>query len=297
MSSDITAMLFGLGMEEVREKYLKLPFSWPGGKYESLHEILPHLPIGKAFCEPFGGSGAVILNRFPTKLDVYNDRYGGVTDFFRVVRDPKLFPFFMDRINLTIHSREEFIWCKSTWKNCEDPIERAARWYYIARFAVNGKVTSTFGRSKDPKVRFCDRLHTTLPLFYPIHTRFKTIQVENLDWRQCIDDYDQPGMVWYFDPTYLDTVRTYENELSLNDHKELVFRISQMSSFVAVSSYDTKLTREIYDKSGIWDDRITWQRKTTALSQAFTGTNNLDTLEQTSSRGTVTEMLWIRKAR
>lgn len=291
-------MMMSLGTEEIREQYKKLPFAYPGAKDSSLNEILKHLPYGKGYGEAFGGSGVVLLNRTASKLEIFNDRYSGVTDFFRVVRDQKTFDAFMCRVNLTVHSREEFIWCKKTWKDCEDPVERAARWYYMIRFAVNCKPNSTFGRGKGLKVRFADRLHKSLPLFAPIHYRLHTVTIENLDWRICLQDFDQPGFVWYLDPTYLDSSPgTYAHELSVADHKELVERVKGMNGFVAVSSYDSPTTNAIYDKAGVWDDKITWPRITRALTQAQMETNGLESKETSNERTYKQEVLWVRHFR
>lgn len=285
-----------LSAEEVRENYIKMPFAYPGSKGDQIKLIQPYLPYGTGYGEAFGGTGVILLNRQPSKLEVYNDRYGGITAFFRVVRDKLLYPQFMERIAATIHSREEFIWCKKTWLNCEDDVERAARWYYTIRFAVNGKVRSTFGRSKNPVVRFADRLTKSLPLFRPLHERLSTVTIENLDWRLCLEDFDQTGFVWYLDPTYLDCYPgSYEYELSIPDHKELIERVQNLKGYVAISSYDGPVTRSIYDKAGIWDDCIEWNRTSTALSQAETETNNL--IGTNTDRRVVKEMLWIRKAR
>lgn len=293
--NDLTALLLGMNSaNEVREKYIKMPFSYPGNKGDHLKNILPHLPYGSGYGEAFGGTGVVLLNREPSKLEVLNDRYSGVTDFFRVVRDRVLYPLFMERVNATVHSREEFVWCKSTWKDCADPVERAARWYYTIRFAVNGKVHSTFGRSKDPIVRFADRLHKSLPLFGPLHARLHTVTMENLDWRLCLEDYDQVGFVWYLDPTYLDcSPGNYDEELSIEDHKELFVRCQALKGFVAISTFDGPITRSIYDKAGVWTECIKWKRTTSAKPRAYTATNN-----QTDEhdRFNKDELLWIRKA-
>lgn len=289
-SAQRLALAMSMGLNETREKYLKLPFAWPGGKMEHLKKILPHIPYGKGYGEPFGGSGAVLLNREPIGLEVLNDRYSGITDFFRVVRDRKLYPLFMERITCTVHSREEFIWCKKTWRDLvDDPVERAARWYYMIRYAVNCKPRSTFGRSTDPIVRFADRLHKSLPLFGPLHSRLHTVTMENQDWRQCIDDYDRVGFVWYFDPTYLDCVPgTYEEELSEDDHRELAVRIRHMHSHVTMSSYGGPKTLAIYDQEGLWDDVIVFKRTSRANTQR---------LDLDQDRVPVDEYLWIRKAR
>jgi len=297
LSNALTNLLLGgLAEEGIREDFIKMPFSYPGGKGEMLGKILPHLPYGEGYGEAFGGSFIVGLNRDASKLEVYNDRYSGVTAFFRVVRDPVLFPRFMERIAVVVHSREEFIWCKRTWKNHEDDVERAARWYYMIRYAVNGKPNSTFGRSVGYKVRFADRLHKSLDMFSHIHQRMIPVTLENQDWRQCIKDYDQKGFVWYLDPTYLDVAPgTYEHELSVEDHKDLIVRVPYISGHVAISSYDNPITRSIYDVPGLWDEVIEWERTTTALTQAFTEENNLNTKETTNDRKKVKELLWVRR--
>lgn len=293
--------LFGLLMgintdEEVRETYLRLPFGYPGSKLTQLHNILPHLPETDSYCEPFGGSGIVLLNRKPSKLEVLNDRYLGITAFFRVVRDPIKRELLIERLALTLHSREEFIWCKNSWKNCEDDVERAARWYYTISYAVNSKPTSTFGRSLRAKTNFAQKLPISLDKFLPLSLRLEKVQIENLDWRLCLQDYDQEGMVFYLDPTYLGTKSNYEFELSKADHIELCERIHGLKGYVALSGYDNELTNQIYGRYK-WKEAFTWSRHTRALVHAFTSTNHLEEYEGDTERGVkshVKEALWIK---
>lgn len=291
--TELEIALRGLTNNCNRAEILRPCFSWPGNKYDQLKYILPHLPHTDRYMEVCGGSGAVMLNRHPSKLEIFNDRYAGITCFFRVMRDPMKAKLFMERIAITLHSREEFIWSKATWKNCEDEVERAARWYYTAQFAVNGKPHSSFGRSKSPKVTFADRLVKRIPLLYPIHYRMKTVQIENLDWRTCLEDYDQPGMVNYIDPDYLDSDPAYEHNWKESDHKELIDRVSRLQGFVAVSSYDSPRANAIYDRADLWTDKVMWDRTTTATTQTKIGNNHEDN-EQTTDRYKVREVLWIR---
>ena len=102
------------GESHVQHEIVKAPFGWPGGKSKSLKQILPHLQYRKAYVEPFGGSFAVGLARVPSTVEVYNDRYGGICDFYRVLRDPTLLPLLCNRLDLTVYSREEFVWSKTT---------------------------------------------------------------------------------------------------------------------------------------------------------------------------------------
>src|ERR1700728_2787027 len=64
----------------------KIIFGWYGGKFSHLDWLLPLLPAAHHYCEPFAGSGAVLLNRDPSPVETYNDIDGDVVNFFRVLR-------------------------------------------------------------------------------------------------------------------------------------------------------------------------------------------------------------------
>src|SRR5438105_3056437 len=66
-----------------------IAFGWYGGKYSHLDWLLPLLPKATHYCEPFGGSAAVLINREPSPIETYNDVHGEVVNFFRVLRDQK----------------------------------------------------------------------------------------------------------------------------------------------------------------------------------------------------------------
>ena len=83
-----------------------IAFGWYGGKYSHLNWLLPLLPQTTHFCEPFGGSAAVLLNRKPAPVETYNDIDSEVVNFFRVLRDQK--EALIEAIGLTPFSREEF---------------------------------------------------------------------------------------------------------------------------------------------------------------------------------------------
>ncbi|WP_238361002.1 DNA adenine methylase [Iningainema tapete] len=66
-----------------------IAFGWYGGKFSHLDWLLPLLPDSQHYCEPFGGSAAVLLNRNPSLVETYNDLDGEVVNFFRVLREQK----------------------------------------------------------------------------------------------------------------------------------------------------------------------------------------------------------------
>lgn len=84
-----------------------IAFGWYGGKYSHLDWLLPLLPPAQHYCEPFGGSAAVLLNRPPAPVETYNDTDSEVVNFFRVLRDHK--DELVYAIGMTPFSREEYV--------------------------------------------------------------------------------------------------------------------------------------------------------------------------------------------
>src|SRR5690606_31014690 len=84
----------------------KIAFGWYGGKYSHIDWLLPLLPETQHYCEPFGGSAAVLVNRKPSPVETYNDIDGELVNFFRVLREDK--DKLLEVIGLTPFSREEF---------------------------------------------------------------------------------------------------------------------------------------------------------------------------------------------
>lgn len=75
------------GVRTIRRRRRLIAFGWYGGTFSHLEWLLPLLPECHHHSEPFGGSGAVLLNRPPSPVETYNDIDGEVADFFRVLRE------------------------------------------------------------------------------------------------------------------------------------------------------------------------------------------------------------------
>lgn len=288
MSEDLTGMLFGLhNSEEVREKILKPPFGYQGGKFRMLKHILPHLPYTKIYVEPFGGGGAVLLSRKPSKLDVFNDRYSGVTCFYRCIQQKETYLALVERLTYIVHSREEFIWTRDTWRDCEDIVERAARWYYSIEFSF-GCQGRNFARGTKSGMSFGTQFGGGIARFPEIHDRFKNVLIENQSYQMLLSDYDSQETVFYLDPPYLDVYDTYEKDLTRPEHVELLEKIHNLKGYVAISGYPNPL----YD-SYPWDDKIVWE--VAEMSNfAFTETNGrID--DTNGKRRQIKECLWIKE--
>lgn len=228
-----------------------------------------------------------MLNRKESKVDVFNDRFAGVVAFYRCIRDPQKLEQLQQQLELMPHAREEFLWCKETWENAEDDVQRAARWYYMINNSFLGKGTA-YARSMN--TRFTSGIEGMLPLFPAIHYRYKRVEIENLDWRQCIEDYDDVNTVFYLDPPYLGTdTGVYKHKFTRQDHVELLERIQLCQGFVALSGY----ANDLYD-SYKWDARYEWQVDGKALALSFLD-NGQEADKDTRQRKKVTEVLWLKE--
>lgn len=289
INHELLAALNGLkDIPKIREEYLNAPFGWPGAKFRSLDHILPLLPYRPRYGEPFGGSGKVLLARNSSPLEVFNDRCSGVTCFYRIIRSPETRDKLIDRLQQVPYSREEFIWSRDTWKECADEIERAARWFYTIR-ASFGSQGRNFGRSIDGYM-MQRAYHNSLKLFNPVSHRLRYTLIENQDWRQILQDFDHPDMVWYLDPPYYKVTQgMYEFEFDDEEHRELLERIFHLKGYVAISSYPNPL----YERYS-WDDQQDWVVRTTTLAQAYTEGNNLIGYEDVLKRKLAKEVLYIK---
>src|SRR5205809_3509000 len=184
-----------------------IPFGWYGGKFSHLDWLLPLLPDGHHYCEPFAGSGVVLLNRRPSPIETYNDLDGEVCNFFRVLRDQK--EALVEAIGLTPFSREEFsISCKL------DPsvsdLERARRFYVRARQVRTGLAqTASIGRwanckntSRAGMSGVISRWLGAIETLPAIAERLLRVQIENRPALEVIRLYDGKDTLFYCDPPY-----------------------------------------------------------------------------------------------
>jgi DNA adenine methylase len=230
-------------------KNAAVPFRWYGGKSRMVSWIVPLLPPHQVYVEVFGGSGAVLFAKPPAPMEVYNDVDQGCVTFFRVLRDPDLFPEFLRRAALMPYSRVEFETARDHWQEATDPVEQALRWYIVARWSFSGCWGRSWAHDVTPHPH--QRLPITvsnwlsavqgLPEF---HARITRCFIEGDDWSAILDRYDGPDTLFYCDPPYAPDTRKprsldlYRHEMTPADHEALVTRLLTVRGMVVLSGYD-----------------------------------------------------------
>lgn len=234
----------------------KIAFGWYGGKFSHLEWLLPLLPECHHFCEPFAGSGAVLLNREPSPVETYNDLDGEVVNFFRILRDYR--DDLVQAIMLTPFSREEFhIACQPTPAGASN-LERARRFFVRARQVRTGLAqTASLGRwanckntSRAGMSGVVSRWLGSVEQLPQIAERLLRVQIENRPAIEVIELYDSEQALFYCDPPYVHDSRgdakAYGYEMSDADHRSLAATLGRIKGRAAVSGYHSALYDELY---------------------------------------------------
>jgi DNA adenine methylase len=233
-----------------------IAFGWYGGKFSHLDWLLPLLPPAQHFCDVFGGSAAVIINRHPAPVETYNDIDGEVVNFFRVLREQK--DALIEAIGLTPFSREELsIACNETTEGLS-ALERARRFFVRARQVRTGLAqTASAGRwahcvltSRAGMAGAVSRWLGSNEDLSLIAQRLLRVQIENAPALEVITRYDSAETLFYCDPPYVHATRgdskAYAYEMSDADHRALAEALHNVKGKVALSGYCGPLYDELY---------------------------------------------------
>lgn len=234
----------------------KIVFGWYGGKFSHLSWLLPLLPEAYHYCEPFGGSAAVLLNRAPSPVETYNDIDGEVVNFFRVLRENT--DGLLKAIALTPFSREEFYLACSDFGPHLSPFERARRFFVRARQVRTGLAqTASLGRwanckntTRNGMSGVVSRWLGSVQTLPEVAERLLRVQIENRPAVEIIRLYDDRRTLFYCDPPYPHEARgdakAYAFEMSDHEHRELAFVLGRIAGRAAVSGYRCDLMDSLY---------------------------------------------------
>ncbi|MCY3668882.1 MAG: DNA adenine methylase [Chloroflexota bacterium] len=235
----------------------KIAFGWYGGKFSHLGWLLPLLPKARHYCEPFGGSAAVLLNREPSPVETYNDLDGEVTTFFRTLRAQP--DELVRQIAFTPFSREEFYIACQNETGLTD-LERARRFFVRARQVRTGLAQSaTLGRwancrltSRAGMSGVVSRWLGSVDSLPEIAERLLRVQIENRPADDVIRLYDDEETLFYCDPPYphesRGDKRAYGDEMSDEGHRSLAELLNKVKGKVAISGYRCELMEDIYSE-------------------------------------------------
>ena len=230
---------------------MRAPLRYFGAKWRLAPQILPLLPATKTYIEPFFGSGAILLSRPRSALEIVGDAYDEIVNWWRMVRDR---PADLARaIANTPWARRELMLAEPD--PGLDEIERARRLaircWQSERMSTDptGWICSaTKGNGGNP------RSWPTVPdRIAACSDRLRGVQIDCHAWPTTIATATEDALI-YCDPPYPSSTRKaksrYAHEMSEGDHRELLAALLTSPAAVAISGYAC----ELYDSAlAGWD--------------------------------------------
>jgi DNA adenine methylase len=191
------------------------PIKYHGGKHYLAKRIIGLMPEHIHYVEPYFGGGAVLLAKNPEGVsEVVNDIWGLLTNFWRVLQDPKLFKLFERRIEATPFSEHE-------WKLAElgtGPLHSAPNVDAAIAFFIRARQSSQ-GMFDNFGTLSCNRVRrqmneqasawlTAIDGLPAVHERLKRVVILNRDATKVINTQDSTNTLFYCDPPYLHSTRS-----------------------------------------------------------------------------------------
>lgn len=257
---------------------MKPVLKYPGSKWNLASWIIDHMPPHESYLEPFFGSGAVLFNKEPSRIETINDRDGEIVNFFRVCRDK---PEELARaINLTPWARDELAACR---EETAYPVERARRTAVTCHMTFGSRrcgksFKHATGKNKDGGPDHAKLWAGVPKIVLEAAERLKYVQVENKPALELIRGFDGPEVFIYLDPPYVKSTRTlhgdqYNFEMTEKDHEELLKALVNSRAKIILSGYDNTL----------YNDYLTGWKKESIKARVERG-------------GTKTETIWYNYA-
>lgn len=212
-------------------------FPYSGGKSRLAGWITEKFPRHKVYCEPFGGSASVLVNKEPSEIEVYNDLDERVVNFFRVFRDQT--DELVDWLNRTPYSRQlhdeiaDRYFPQGDSEMPEDDVARAGMFFYLRYTQLMAKNGGKSGFQSTVRRNNALTFRNATDNLTALVERFHDVVIENRDYARIFEHYDAPDTLFYCDPPYLEKgTNWYEGEF---DHEEFWAEIEDLDGYAMVS--------------------------------------------------------------
>lgn len=216
-----------------------------GGKFRLSGWIISHFPNHETYVEPFGGGASVLLQKVPSRMEIYNDLDGEVVNFFEVLRDQQLAEKLAEQIEFTPYAREEFLNARA---ETNDKVELARRLVVRAQmgFGSAGATKGNTGFRLDTARGGSDIVtiwQRQPEIILQAAARLKKVLIENRDAIKVIQDHDREDTLFFVDPPYvLDTRnmggKAYRHEMTNTDHEQLISVLKDCKGKVILCGYE-----------------------------------------------------------
>lgn len=222
----------------------KSPLAWLGGKSRLADRIVDLMPTHSTYCEVFAGAAWVLFKKPESKIEIINDINRDLVTLYRCVKHH--LPELVQQFRWMLVAREEFDRFLRTPADTLTDIQRAARFFYLAKTSFGAKVAKpTFGiaATAPPRLNLL-RIEEDLS---EAHLRLSRVFIECKPFDQVIARFDRPTTLFYIDPPYWGGERDYGDGIfARDDFARLAEQLDRIKGRFILSINDVPQTREVF---------------------------------------------------
>jgi len=202
--------------------------------------LLKAIPPHTRYVEAFGGSAEVLLAKPRSREEVYNDVNGYLVNLFMQVRDN--LEKVQERLQWLPNSRSLYETWARDFRNGvapSDPIEQAARYYYVLCCQFAGRLYAGWAIGR---VSWKPRRILKLS---EISSRLQDVMVECNDFRKVLKTWDSRDCFMFLDPPYLETA-SYGQGFTKQDHVDLAEWLMNLKAKWILTLNDHYMVKKLY---------------------------------------------------
>ncbi len=198
-------------------------FPYRGGKFRLAPTLVKLLPAHKIFVEVFGGAANVLLSKPPSQIEVYNDLNGQLVNLFETIRNHPL--LFLERCEYLLYSRRLYeSWKDQLAEHFEgsdiDSVEAAVRTAYTITSSFTGDPTRGWAFDRSGSGGGSNRWANIYDKVSFVSNRLRRVNIDHLDFRDCINNWDTPETLFFLDPPYYNGESGFY-QFTSKDHEDL----------------------------------------------------------------------------
>lgn len=231
---------------------------YPGGKSQVRHKLLSLVPSHSCWVEAFCGACWITFAKNPgmSDLEVVNDKDQGLINFWMTIREET--EEFIAQSEFAVRSRAQFDRYKENQGRPRGPmpdVEAAWEYWYLIQNSFTGSVGYPrwkYAAQHKPVTRRSHHLDLIQmePRIMEVYRRLQKVDIECLDFRDCIKRYDRPSTLFMLDPPYWSPKsgpQDYAVRFSQQDHEDLAEILCSIQGKFLLTYDDSLTVRNAYD--------------------------------------------------
>jgi len=252
-----------------------------GGKQRLAKYIIPHLPSHTEYYELFGGAGSVLVNKKPSKFELYNELDDRMYNLMCQVQCNS--DYLIKELKKVEFSLETFKDACDKIKNCQLGYEESIYFYIVKNMSRCGIGESgSFSPDRENGHDKTNAWNTAIDNIKNVSKRLKDVKLKNYNALEFLDDNSfYKNSLIYLDPPYVASTRkssnNYKYEMTNDQHIEMATKLNKLNCKIVISGYESDLYNNLYKD---------W-RKIQIKSKNYAG-------NQSGTRLDKVEVLWIK---